>query len=177
MTDKPTFERRFAAEIRSATGRRLEGYAAVFNVETKIADFRETIRSGAFAQSLRGGDDILALADHDAARVLARTASKTLALAEDAKGLHFAFEAPDTTAGNDIVALAKRGDLGGASFAFRVRPNGDRWEGRNRELLAVELLEISVVSAWPAYPQTEVVARSRQPLQTAASRRRFLETL
>lgn len=176
MTQAPTFERRFAAEIRAATGRRLEGYAAVFNVETKIADFRETIRAGAFAESLRSGEDILALADHDPGKVLARTRSKTLALAEDAKGLHFSLEAPDTQAGNDMLALAKRGDLGGGSFSFRVRPNGERWEGRSRELLAVELLEVSLVSAWPAYPQTEVTARSRVPLRLARARR-FLETV
>lgn len=182
MAQAPDFERRFAAELRAATGRRLEGYAAVFNApatvfEPRYGVFRETIRPGAFARSLREIDDILALADHDETRVLARTRSKTLALAEDAKGLHFAFAAPDTQAGSDMLALARRGDLGGASFKFIPWPDGDRWDGKNRELLAVRLSEISLVSAHPAYPQTSVAARSRQPLQTAASRRRFLETL
>ena len=103
-------ERRAAIEIR-AKGRRLEGYAAVFNEETRIADFREIIRPGAFRTSLAG--DVLALADHDASKVLGRTKSGTLRLAEDSRGLAFDLDVPGTSLGNDILALAERGDLGG----------------------------------------------------------------
>jgi phage head maturation protease len=39
---------------------------------------------------------------------------------------------------------------------IRARTNGNR-----RELRSVELREISVVSAWPAYANTNVEARSR----------------
>ena len=53
------------------------------------------------------------------------------------------------------------GDLGGMSFAFRVRPDGERWNGRRRELRAVDLLEVSVIHSWPAYSATEVHARCR----------------
>lgn len=118
----------------------------------------ETIKAGAFAGSLRSARDILALVDHDPGRVLARTKSGTLRLAEDSKGLSFSLDLPDTTAGRDVLALAERGDLGGMSFGFTALDD-HQGEGR-RELRAVELHEISIVQAWPAYDGTFVQARS-----------------
>jgi HK97 family phage prohead protease len=173
-----TTERRaLAAEMR-AKGRRLEGYAAVFGSETRIADFVESIAPGAFAASLAERADILGLVDHDPSRVLARTRSGTLRLAEDSRGLHFDLDLPNTTAANDVLALAERGDLGGASFAFSVRKDGERWNGDKRELRSLHLHEISVVSAWPAYPETIVQARQRPTLfPRVALARRYLETL
>lgn len=166
-------ERRIVLELR-ARDRKLEGYAARFNSETRIADFTEVIRAGAFADSLRSGRDILALVDHDATRVLARTRSQTLKLSEDSKGLQFELSVPDTTAGRDVLELAQRNDLGGMSFGFLVPKGGDIWTGNRRELRTVDLREISVVSAWPAYDSTEVAARSRTPLLNLAAR--YLET-
>ena len=164
-----TIEKRAAPEVR-AEGRRLIGYAAIFNTETRIADFTETIRPGAFAATLAAGKDILALVDHDRSSVLARTKTGTLRLGEDERGLKFEIEVPDTTTGRDVLALAARGDLGGMSFGFSVEPTGETWTGDKRELRAVTLHEISVVNAWPAYPETSVQARSRQT-RTAADRR------
>ncbi|WP_442756600.1 HK97 family phage prohead protease [Methylocystis sp. JAN1] len=167
-------------EIRAARSnpRRLEGYAATFGTETRIADFVETIRPGAFAASLSSGRDVLALADHDPQRVLGRTKSGTLRLSEDTRGLAFAIDLPDTQAARDMLALAERGDLGGMSFGFNVDAGGDAWTGNHRELRAVTLHEISVVSAWPAYDGTIVEPRARQraPL-TRHLARRYLEIL
>ena len=171
----PTIERRVAPELRVA-GRRLEGYAAVFAGEARIADFVEVIAPGAFATSLRQSKDILALVDHDPGRLLARTKSGTLELREDAKGLAFTLQVPDTQAGRDVLALAERGDLGGMSFGFTVPKGGERWQGNRRELRQVDLREISVVSAWPAYEGTTVAARSRPPARLALARR-YLETV
>lgn len=167
-----TPERRaLAAELR-AQGRRLVGYAAVFDAEARIGEgWTEVIRPGAFAASLAGGRDVLALVDHDPARVLGRTRSKTLRLAEDARGLAFEIDVPDTQDGRDVLALAERGDLGGMSFGFVAKDQ--RRQGDRRELRAVELHEISVVSAWPAYDGTEVQARARaaEPPRLAHARR------
>lgn len=176
-TTADTLERRAAIELRVA-GRRLEGYAALFNTEARIADFVETIAPGAFAASLAGAGDILALVDHDQTRVLGRTRTGTLALREDARGLAFKIDLPETTAARDVLALAERGDLGGASFGFKVPPGGDRWTGKRRELRTVNLMEISVVSAWPAYEGTSVAARSRGvvPVRLKLARM-FLETV
>lgn len=152
-----TIERRASAIELRAAGRKLTGYAAIFNTRARVADFDEEIRSGAFADSLKSGDK-LALLDHDTGKLLARTKSGTLKLAEDSKGLHFEIAVPDTTLGRDVLALAERGDLGGASFGFIA--TRDAWAGSLRTLQAVDLREISIVSAWPAYPQTTVSARS-----------------
>ena len=172
-----TERRSVTAELRTE-GRRLTGHAALFGVETRIGDsFTEVIQSGAFAATLADGHDVLALADHDPTRVLARTRSGTLRLSEDARGLAFELDVPDTQAGRDMLALAVRGDLGGMSFGFRAVD--ERRDHNRRELVAVELFEVSVVSAFPAYPGTDVSARHAAgafPARAAAMRRlRLLE--
>jgi uncharacterized protein len=149
-------------EIRAASGRRLQGYAATFGTTAQIGSIAETIISGAFRASLLDGRDILALADHDFSKVLGRTRAHTLRLTETGKGLHFELDVPQTTSGNDILELVRSGNAGGMSFGFKAIQ--ERWPSRERrELVKVELHEISVVSAWPAYPQTEVQARSLVP--------------
>lgn len=171
-------ERRASFEVRAAAGRRLQGIAAPFGKEARIGDFVETIRRGAFASSLKDGRDILAMVDHDATRVLARTKSGTLQLRERDDGLHFDIALPETTAARDVLALAERGDLGGMSFGFRVRNGGESWQGKRRELTDVELVEVSVISAFPAYSQTSVSARARMSEPTRLRLARlFLETI
>jgi uncharacterized protein len=166
-----------AVEIRAA-GRKLAGYAATFAQPAEISGFVETIRQGAFAASLRAKGDILALVDHDPSRLLARTASGTLRLSEDAHGLGFELDVPATSVGNDVLALAERRDLGGMSFGFTVDVEDWSRDRRTRELRAVTLREISVVSAWPAYAGTTVEPRSRLALpRSAAARRRYVATL
>lgn len=158
MTDMAaTLERRFTTELRTA-GRRLEGYAATFASTADLGAFRERIAPGAFRNAL--ATDILALLDHDAGKVLGRTRTGTLELREDDKGLAFALDVPDTAAGRDVLALAARGDLGGMSFGFLIPAGGEEWDGDTRTLRSIDLREISVVSAWPAYEGTEIALRS-----------------
>lgn len=168
-------ERRVAAEFRAA-GRRLVGHAAVFGEAADIGSFRETVARGAFTRTLASGRDVLALADHDAARLLGRTSSGTLRLAEDARGLAFEVDLPDTVLGRDMLALAERGDLGGMSFSFVAKR--DEWPAKDRRLLLdVDLLEVSVVTSFPAYAGTTVAARSATRFDDAAWRRRYLASL
>lgn len=169
-------ELRAATELRAA-GRKLAGYAAVFGAAAKVGGFTESIMHGAFRAALASKGDILALVDHDPGRLLARTGSGTLRLSEDAKGLAFELDVPDTGLGRDILALAERRDLGGMSFAFKVMD--EAWPTRDRrELRAVDLLEVSVVQAFPAYAATSVEARQRYGrIDHTLSRRRFLETI
>lgn len=169
-------ERRAAPMDVGASGRRLTGYAALFGDTAALpGGVRERIAAGAFTSSLSAGADILALVDHDPAKVLARTRSGSLRLREDARGLAFEIDLPETTAANDILALAQRGDLGGMSFGFSVPAGGDQWRGQERTLLNVALREISVVSAWPAYPGTEVNLRAAQGAVTRLARLRRLK--
>lgn len=164
-------ERRAFTEYR-AQGRKLEGYAAKFGTEARIADFVETIAPGAFKNALAG--DVLALRDHDSKAVLGRTRSGTLRLNEDSQGLHFSLDLPDTQAGRDVQEMAQRGDLGGMSFGFTVNDDGEVWNGDKRILRAINLKEISIVSAWPAYPDTEIALRSRCASQERDRRRRAI---
>lgn len=169
-----TIETRAAIEAR-AEGKKLVGYAAVFDQETRISDFSEVIRKGAFSASLADGGDKLALVDHDSGKVLARTKSGTLRLSEDERGLKYEIDMPETTLGRDLLAMAFRGDLGGASFAFSVPDGGEGWTGDKRELRSVRLHEVSVVQSFPAYSGTSVSARSRQARTTADRRIALLD--
>lgn len=172
MGTAATLERRFATDLRSS-GRRLEGYAAIFANEANLGAFRERISVGAFRNALSG--DILALLDHDPGKVLGRTRTGTLELREDDKGLAFALDVPDTAAGRDVLALAARGDLGGMSFGFLVPEGGEEWDGDTRTLRSIDLREISVVSAWPAYEGTEIALRNKNGTVTNLRRARALK--
>lgn len=165
-------------ELRTA-GRRLDGYAATFGTPATIGAFRETIRAGAFRASLATGRDTLALLDHDPTKLLARTGNGSLRLSEDSRGLAFSLDLPDTTVGRDVLAMAEARMLGGMSFGFIVQD--ENWPTRDaRELRSVDLVEISVVQAFPAYSQTSVSARARALGRAEATwrlRRLMLETL
>lgn len=168
-------ERRFSVGA-VVEGRQLVGLAAPFGAETRIGDFREVIAPGAFARTLSENPDILALVDHDPGKVLGRTRSGSLELRETAEGLEYRLTLPDTGAGNDLRALAKRNDLGGVSFGFHVLR--DSWAGDLRTLHEVELHEISIVQAHPAYPTTTVSLRARAgDCPRLALARRYLEAI
>lgn len=144
-------------EVRSE-GRTLRGLAIPYGVETRINGGTESVQAGAVTASLIGRD-ILALVDHDAAKVLGRTKTGTLRLSEDSRGLSFEIDLPDTTAARDALALVERGDAGGMSFGFSTPRGGDEWRGTHRTLKAIHLHEISVITSHPAYTATTVEAR------------------
>lgn len=154
-------EHRFATELRAA-GRELVGHAATWDTPARIEGrFIETIRRGAFRDSLASGQDCACLVDHDPSRLIGRTSSGTLQLREDDKGLAYTVAVPHTTLGDDLLELARRGDLGGCSFGFTVPPGGDAWNATRdrRELRSVALAEVSVIHFRPAYPNTSVGVR------------------
>ena len=174
MSQSNDIERRYAQGA-VVEGRQLSGLAAPYGVETSMGGFRVRIAPGAFSRTLSEQRDVLALADHDTGKVLARTRSGTLTLRETERGLEYTLTLPETTVGNDLRTLAARGDLGGVSFGFRcIR---DSWQGELRTLHEVELHEISVVSAWPAYPHTTVALRSRPKVGDVNVLRYWLETV
>lgn len=142
-------------------GARLAGYAAVFDTLSVViwGMFRERIARGAFADSL--DRDVLALWQHDTARVLGRTGNQTLRVWEDEAGLGFELWPPDTTDGRDAVTLIRRGDVRQMSFGFQVLD--DQWDVDEEEqiirtLKRVRLIEVSPVTL-PAYPDTAVGVR------------------
>jgi hypothetical protein len=156
-------------EVRTATGLalpspgKLVGHAAVFDSPADLGEFVESVRPGAFTRSLRQPGAIMALYDHERRSILGRVSAGTLRLQEDAKGLAFEIDLPDTSVARDLAVLVQRGDVSGCSFGFVVPKGGDRWEQRNgkltRELLNVDLREITITPN-PAYADTTVARRS-----------------
>jgi uncharacterized protein len=149
-------------EVREDGGKRqLSGYAAVFNKKSvPLYGFREVIRPGAFAKTIKE-DDIRLLWNHDHSIVLGRNKSGTLRLSEDDNGLKIEADLPDTQAGRDARESISRGDVSQMSFAFEAI--NDRWfteEGEDRrELIEARLFEVSPVT-FPAYPDSSVSARA-----------------
>jgi len=160
-----TMERRALTappELRAeGDGKVARGYAAMFNSEADIGGyFREIIAPGAFTETLKSAD-VRALIDHDTGRVIGRTASGTLRLSEDDKGLSVEIDLPDTTDGRDLAVQLERGDISGMSFGFIVRH--DEWDETSdpptRTIHAMDLREVSAV-AFPAYGDTQIALRS-----------------
>ena len=88
---------------------------------------------------------------------LTLTRSATLSLSEDDRGLYVEAELPETTYGRDLSVLMQRGDVHSMSFGFTVPRGGDAWseDRSSRELRAIILHEVSVVTGFPAYAATE----------------------
>lgn len=149
----------------------IEGYAAVFYSEADPGSeyelwadpgFRavERVAPGAFSRALNEQDDTRAMFNHDPNMLLGRTASGTLRMAEDGRGLSYSVDLPDTTLGRDVAQLVDRGDVNGSSFGFVVEqeswreteePDGKRTAVRTIE--SVRLLDVGPVT-YPAYAST-----------------------
>ncbi len=146
--------------------KKLTGYAAIFDSVTEINWFREQIAKGCFQETV-AQDDIRGLFNHDPSLILGRNRAKTLVLKEDAKGLYFEIDVPDTQVGRDVVTSVHRGDVTGCSFAFRTLAN--EWDRTDpdhplRTLTKVQLFDVGPVT-YPAYVDTSVAARSLEIFQ------------
>lgn len=141
-TERRTLE---VGELR-AEGRRLAGYAAVYDSESRdLGGFTERIAPGAFAEVLAGDPDVHLLVNHDESRILARTRAGTLRLREDERGLAFDADLPNSPLGQDVREAVRRGDLDGASFRFTV--GAESWEGERRTIRTVaELIDVTVAT-------------------------------
>lgn len=150
--------------------RTLTGYAVKWEMKSHVLGyfrkFREQFKKGAFTESLQK-DDQRFLWSHDTSKVLGRTKNNTLRLTEDAIGLRFELDLPDTTLGDDTYKSIKRGDVDGVSFGFQMigheieEPDDDLML---RTVTKAKLLEVSAV-AFPAYPDSEVSARGYDPVK------------
>ena len=157
----PIREKRELGEMQLTTGRTVRGYAAVYNSPSEdLGGFIEYIEAGAFDSAL--GDDVRALFNHDANLLLARTKSGTLKIGVDERGLWYEFDAPNTSTGNDLLELLKRGDVTQSSFGFTIEK--DEWRKQNgvtyRYIKKVaRLYDVSPVT-YPAYPATTAALKA-----------------
>ena len=175
-------QRGFTAQFRAAgedgeqKGHVVEGLAAVYEQETRIADFFgefvEVIRKGAFDDC--DFSDVRLLVNHDFNGIaLARSRRNnksdkpnTMQLTVDENGVNI--KADLDTENNEqaraLYSAISRGDMDGMSFCFYVTEDGQRWTEENgiekREILKVEkVIEVSAVN-FPAYAGTNIDARS-----------------
>ena len=161
MMDKEI--RYFDSELRSVEdSREINGTAAVFGKRSQMLGwFFEVIDPKAFDDC--DMSDVIACRNHDPDKVMARTGSKTLTLDISNSGLHYRFEAPQTTVGNDTLEDIRVGNISKSSFAFTVKR--DMWEEMEdgtelRTILEIpKLYDVSPVTN-PAYLQTDVQANS-----------------
>ena len=141
--------------------RTIFGTATVFNSSYDMGWYDEEMSS----DSLNEADmkDVVALFNHDMNMVLARTSSGTLKLNVTGNAMEYEFEAPNTTLGNDLLEMVKRGDVYQSSFAFTVE--AEDWQERSgmkpkRVIRSIKkVYDVSPVT-YPANPDTMVAKRS-----------------
>lgn len=158
-------------EINPIEDRTVEGYALVFNSESKdLGGFTEVIEPSALNGVLERSD-IFCLLDHSKNRgVLARSkyGSGSLSLQVDDKGLKYRFKAPKTALGDELLEALERRDITSSSFAFQIKD--DKWEKRSggkyvRTITAFDqLFDVSPVYQ-PAYESTTVDKRGLEAIQ------------
>lgn len=147
--------------------RKVEGYALLFDTSSDGLWFEEVIERGALDGVLEKSD-VLALMNHDSSRgILARwkNGALTLDLSIDEKGLRYAFDAPNTALGDELLEYLKRGEVTESSFAFTVEK--DTWEKKDdgswkRTIQKIEqLFDVSPVYS-AAYSSTSVYMRGKE---------------
>ena len=159
-------EKRFISssiELRAqGDSNKLVGYAATYNQRSlDLGGFTEVLAPGVFDRSMKENGDVAAYYEHNPSNgILGRTPT-TLKLRSDDTGLAFELDIPNTTLGNDLKEMVKRGDIRNMSFGFVC--NDDKWENRNGEVTRTvtdaDIHEISFVS-FPAYPSSSAALRS-----------------
>lgn len=147
-----------------AQGRRIGGYAAVFDRASAPfpGSIVEYIARDAFsADAIDGYRSVLCRWNHDNNQLLGSVRGKTLSLQIDRSGLEYEVEPPETR--RDILELVSRGDITGSSFYAMYEPGSIRWDHGTpgvikRTLTELRLIDVGPVNR-PQYPDTTVVLR------------------
>ena len=187
--ETPQIERRnFSTKLTRMDGddtesRKIAGTATVYDNEYKLwGRYYERVAPGALTEALKDSD-CRALFNHDQNLLLAREASGTLTLTDSDDGLAYEFDAPDTTTGNDLLALIERGDIRESSFAFMVAEADYSYEYDEDGYMTKSLRTITRISAlydvspvtYPANPDTSVAKRGFQANPGEHERRARIE--
>lgn len=187
-------------EIRSYTdiaspkiseGRMIEGFAAVFDQESRLnfdqktkRFFIEVIERGAITDELIQSCDIRALIEHNAQRMIARSRYGTgsLSLMVNDYGLGYKLSAPNTPDGDYAVEMISRGDLYGSSFAYYTDDKKNVTYKKSDGLLyrivhkIDRISDISIV-ANPAYYGTDVTLRSLEEIDSSLTDNYYKEQI
>lgn len=150
----------------TTASRTIVGYAAKFECwsDPIMGWFKEKIARGAFDEC--DLQDVIMCFNHRDDAILARTTSGSLQLEVDDIGLRFSFETPNTSLGNDMLELVRRGDVSKCSFRFGVAQDEWRYADEQNGLATDErtilkfsrVVDVALV-VFPAYPDTEASVR------------------
>lgn len=167
-------------EIRAdKESRHLTGYPIVFGERSLLlpdwdhGQVYEQIEPGAVTDELLRQSDIVCCINHDQGQIIGRSqlGKGSLSLSIDKHGVAMDIEAPRTVYGDIVCESCARGDLSGMSFGFWIDQDSDisytREDGEDGEPVYIRhvnkirgIFDVSIVTH-PAYPTTEVQARSR----------------
>lgn len=165
-------------EISAKDNRTVEGYAVVFNSDSRdLGGFTERISPDALDGVLEKSDIFCLLNHNEDKGVLARSkcGQGSLKLKKDERGLKYSFEAPKTALGDELLEGIRRGDISTSSFAFTVE--SDTWEKQpdNRYIRTInkfgQLFDVSPVYQ-EAYPDTSVAVRKMEDIKTEESNKK-----
>lgn len=152
-------------ENKDGTMPTIEGVAVKWgSLSEDLGGWRERFIQGAFRDSL-GVDDVRVVWQHDTAKVFGRMRKNTAEIWEDDVGLRFSAEPPDAQWARDAIEAIRREDVSQNSFRFWIEDRDTDMqflEERGqlvREVLKARLVEVGPQTL-PAYPDTEVVART-----------------
>jgi hypothetical protein len=179
--DKTAERRSYLCEVRATDNADREsesiitGRPIVYGTRTDLGWFDEIIDAGALDNT--DLTDVRFLVNHDLSKIpLARSRNNninsTMQLQRNENGLDITARI-DIKNNADAAALdsaVKRGDISGMSFMFFV--DGEAWEDLEsehptRHVTAISrVVEVSAVT-FPAYPTTEIYARSNEALESA----------
>lgn len=164
--------REYAPHLAEENSRIVEGYAIVFNQQSRqLYDkaskkvFTEIIDPRAVTKAFLDDQDVKMLYNHSNDMLLARSTYGigTLSYEIDEYGVKYRFEMPNTTVGNDVLELIRRGDVWGCSFAFSYAKDGVRDEKRNghnfRTVIQMASIDDFSIVVDPAYLGTYVTTR------------------
>ncbi|SEJ60207.1 hypothetical protein SAMN05660742_111121 [Propionispira arboris] len=156
-------------------GTTVQGHAAVFDQQTDMFWYTETIARGAFDQT--DFKDVLMTINHDLdgiplARSRNNNSSSTLQLQVDEQGLdtRAVLDVENNTEAKALYSAVKRGDMSAMSFIFKVKE--DEWTNLDSDMphrtikSIAKVFEVSAVS-FPAYAGTDINARSSNTLDNA----------
>lgn len=159
----------FRSELRAVTDadgkKKICGRASVFYMLSEdLGGWREKVLPGAFDEVLE--DDVRALFNHDPSLILGRTVSGTLRVSQDASGLGYEIDPPETSYATDLMVSLERGDVDQSSFQFIV--GEESWINPTPEqpypVRCIHkfrnLFDVSPVT-FPAYVATSAQARDK----------------
>lgn len=145
----------------------IEGYVNAVEraskpLRSRMGEFIERVKKGAFKRAIERNDDVRVLLNHDWDRDLGGTKDGTLELIEDNIGL----KARATIRDSDVIKKARNGDLVGWSFGYTDRDVDLHDENgmTTRDIKDMDLYEVSILdkTRMPAYDGTLITVRSEK---------------